>query len=295
MEVNIPKGKYVLAVSGGVDSMVLLDLLAKMPSLELVIAHFNHGIRPDASDDEELVKQRAEGLGLLLKVGYGQLGAISSEEKARNARYLFLKRLAHSSGAKAIITAHHQDDLIETAILNLIRGTGRKGMTAISSNPEVIRPLISYPKSDIYKYAKTNKIAWREDITNKDETYLRNYIRKNITNGLTSSQRSNIINNIDKVAKLEAVINPRIAKMSHNIYKKNHINREEFTSLPIDLGNELIVYWLRQFQEVDIDKRTVSRLNLAIRTAKPGTSQPVKKNLKLKIGYKTAEFNRSAN
>src|SRR5438270_2251525 len=118
MKVNVPPGRYVLAVSGGVDSMVLLDLLAKLPGLELVVAHFNHGIRPESVNDEELVANRAKRLNLPLELGYASLGQGASEATARQARYQFLEAVQKKYKAKAIITAHHQDDWIETAVIN---------------------------------------------------------------------------------------------------------------------------------------------------------------------------------
>jgi tRNA(Ile)-lysidine synthase len=141
MKIKIPKGKYVVAVSGGVDSMVLLDLLSRKPGIELVVAHFNHGIRPDANKDEELAVTRSEQLNLPIEVGYGHLGAKCSEEHARKARYAFLQKISLLHNADKIITAHHQDDLIETALINTIRGTGRKGFVSISNNEKVLRPL----------------------------------------------------------------------------------------------------------------------------------------------------------
>src|SRR5437868_2321087 len=150
MRADIVPGRYVLAVSGGVDSMVLLDLLAKQTELELIVAHFNHGIRPDSAKDEELVAKVAKRLKRSFEAGQGKLSGHTSEEKARDARYKFLKAVTSKYSAVAIVTAHHQDDMIETVILNLLRGTGYRGFTAISNNDEVIRPLLGYAKKEIY-------------------------------------------------------------------------------------------------------------------------------------------------
>src|SRR5579871_6122810 len=111
MKADIPSGKYILAVSGGVDSMALLDILSKKSGLALIVAHFNHGIRADAEADETLVKEAARRKGLAVEIGYGRLGSGASEEKARKARYEFLKRIMLKHQADAVVTAHHQDDL----------------------------------------------------------------------------------------------------------------------------------------------------------------------------------------
>src|SRR5438445_4950610 len=121
MDVLIPKpGSYAVAVSGGVDSVVLLDILAKRDDLELAVAHFDHGIREDSVEDRHFVEGLAKNYGLPFIYEEGSLGPKSSEAEAREARYKFLRQAQKKAGAKAIITAHHQDDLLETAILNML-------------------------------------------------------------------------------------------------------------------------------------------------------------------------------
>src|SRR5438309_11792005 len=99
MELQIMPGKYVLAVSGGVDSMVLLDLLAAQPGIELIVAHFDHGIREDADADRQLVEAAATRYGLPFVAARGQLGAQASEATAREARYRFLQQVRQEQGA----------------------------------------------------------------------------------------------------------------------------------------------------------------------------------------------------
>jgi tRNA(Ile)-lysidine synthase len=293
MEIEIKPGKYILAVSGGVDSMVLLDLLAKKPDIELIVAHFNHGIRDESPEDEKLVAQKAQELGLALEVGYGRLGNYASEEAAREARYRFLQavRLKHNAGM--VITAHHQDDLIETAFINLLRGTGRRGLSAISSNRGVLRPLLSYSKEQIITYAAKHKLSWNEDKTNEDNNYLRNYLRNNVIKGLTLGQRQMLIKNIDKVAIINQKLNPEIAKISQVVYEHQVINRSSFALLPSGLAEELVAYWLRQNGLLDFDRKTVNRINTALRTFKGDSWCPVAGRLKLKISKKTARFSYS--
>lgn len=283
MEVNIPLGKYVLAVSGGVDSMVLLDLLVKQAkssqlraksltsSIELVVAHFNHGIRPDSSSDEKLVVTAAKKYSLPVEVGYGALGKNTSEEKARYARYAFLETVKKKYGAEAIITAHHQDDLIETAFINLIRGTGRQGLSSIHSR-KILRPLLGYTKEEIIKYARQNSLKWHEDRSNKDTQYLRNYIRQTVMPKLGREKRAAIISNLDKVAKLNIIIDKEIAILSQN---KHKLNRQMFTALPTEVGNELLVDWFRRNNLKDFDQKTINRLSVAIKTAQPGTKHEI--------------------
>lgn len=141
MRVNILPGKYIVAVSGGVDSTVLLDLLTQKDGVQLVVAHFNHGIRPAANRDEAFVRALAAKYDLPFEVGHGELGPRASEADARQARYSFLKQIEEKHEAYALITAHHQDDMIETALINTVRGTGPKGLIAITASTGVLRPL----------------------------------------------------------------------------------------------------------------------------------------------------------
>src|SRR5689334_19288064 len=126
MITDVQPGKYVLAVSGGVDSMVLLHALQGRPGVKLVVAHYDHGIRPDSHEDRHLVQVVAAQHGLPFEYEEDWLGWGTSEETAREARYNFLERTRQRHKSDAIITAHHQDDVLETAIINLLRGTGRK-------------------------------------------------------------------------------------------------------------------------------------------------------------------------
>src|SRR4051812_28994279 len=106
MKSLVPAGRYVVAVSGGVDSMVLLDLLARQPDLQLTVAHLDHGIREDSIKDRQLVQQVAQTHGLPFVYNRVELGAGTSEAAARQARYEFLHQVRRNSLAQAIITAH---------------------------------------------------------------------------------------------------------------------------------------------------------------------------------------------
>lgn len=178
--------KKVLAVSGGVDSMVLLDLFKNDP--DILVAHFNHGTRKSADDDEEFVRKKCEELNVAFTAGHAKLGENTSEEAAREARYKFLFSLRDDikkrvPGEEVLIyTAHHLDDLVESIFINLSRGTGWRGLTPFNM-PGTFRPFLSgdvllpESKGDILTYAARHKISFREDPTNSSEKYLRNRIR----------------------------------------------------------------------------------------------------------------------
>ena len=290
MKLQLKPGKYVLAVSGGVDSVVLLDLLSREPGLDLVVAHFNHGIRPDAAQDEKLVKLAAQKYELPVELGYGRLEARASEDTARQARYKFLNQVKKDHGAAAVVTAHHQDDLIETALINILRGTGPQGLIAISSNPDIIRPLLGVSKKEIYNYAKEHSLDWREDSTNQDTDYLRNYVRHNVLSKLTPTQRQQILDNIDQIAKSKSYKDELIAKLAKAVAPGGKINRAKFSVLPSEVANELLVYLLRQQKIRDLDSATVNRINLLIRTTKPGSTHNVKNGVAMVVSKDSALF-----
>lgn len=166
--------KYIVAVSGGVDSVVLLDVMSKVPSADIIVAHFDHGIRPESHDDALFVERLAVGYGFPFEGRREELGPKAGEALARERRYAFLQNLAAKHGAR-IVTAHHLDDVVETVAINLTRGTGWRGVAALHS--EVIRPLIDTPKSTLVAYARRKGLEWREDSTNATDAYLRNRIR----------------------------------------------------------------------------------------------------------------------
>ncbi|MBI4033624.1 tRNA lysidine(34) synthetase TilS [Candidatus Saccharibacteria bacterium] len=303
MDLKVPEGKYLVGVSGGVDSMVLLDILTKQAksqklkaksfkpsasSFQLVVAHFNHGIRPDSGKDEEFVRQTAEKYELPFEVGHGKLGPDASEEQARKARYRFLNKIKQKYKAGGIVTAHHQDDLIETAFLNILRGTGRRGLTAIGENPDIIRPLLHLSKKDILAHAKAHKLKWREDPTNRDEKYLRNFIRLKIVPRLSETQRRQFLQGIRELRVKNRLINQEVENLSQKIVKGKAIERSGFIALPAEIAREVLMHFLRQNNIRNFDKKTVERLMVAIKTAKAGTTHDVIREVNLEITRSSA-------
>lgn len=177
---NIPQGKILIAVSGGVDSCVLLNLLVnQVDKKDLIVAHVNHNIRGKESDEDELfVKNLAEAYGLKF---YSTKFKISpkSEEEARDKRYEFLFSLIKKYDAKHLALAHHQSDQVETLMLQMTRGT-----YAFSPMKKIDafkwRPLLDVSKQEILEFAQKNNLEWREDRTNKDNSFSRNRIRNKI-------------------------------------------------------------------------------------------------------------------
>lgn len=291
MKLDIRPGRYVVAVSGGVDSMVLLDLIVKLQKLDLLVVHFDHGIRPDSAVDCRFVAQAAKKYGLEFVYGTAQLGPRASEEQARNARYTFLRSEARKFKASAIITAHHQDDMIETALLNMIRGTGRKGLTSIASATDILRPLLTVSKDQIIDYAKANKINWREDPTNEDTDYFRNYIRKELVPKMSVAERKKLVELLASLTVTNREIDDEIANYLHFSNKKlNVMNRNLLISLSHNIACEALAEWLRKNNIREFDKNSIERLVIAVKTYKSGQKAAIVKGKYLSIGKRTVEI-----
>jgi tRNA(Ile)-lysidine synthase len=299
MDINVPSGKLIVAVSGGVDSMVLLDILANQLKTQrtqsqnkdlLIVAHFNHGIRDDSDEDAAVVQNAAKNYGLLFVHGHGKLGKKTSEEYARNHRYKFLEQVKNKYSADAIMTAHHQDDVIETALLNILRGSGHRGLVAIKVNPNIVRPLLHISKVEIINYANKHRLSWREDSTNDDEAYLRNHIRKNILPALSDTKRLSLVNNINNIAENIAEKDNLIATLSQKISDDNVINRSKYIMLPPEIRKELVLYWVRSRGLRNFDKNNIEKIDMVFKTGKANTQYPVKKGLWLNLGQNTGQF-----
>lgn len=281
MNVQIPDpGKYVVAVSGGVDSMVLLDVLRRQPQVDLVVAHYDHGIRADSDEDRRLVQKAAKKYGLIFEYQQGRLGPETSEAAARDKRYDFLRHIQKKYQAKAIITAHHQDDMLETAILNLLRGTGRKGLSSLTSRPGLIRPLLNCTKHEIYDYARQNKIPWREDSTNADDKYLRNYIRHQIMPRL-GAKRQELLGLLRSTGKLNQDIDDILQS---EIKQSRQLQRHWFIMLPYNVSCEAMAAWLRQNNITSFDRPLVERLTVAAKTKPASKLTPISAHWQLQIG-----------
>ncbi|MCM4155637.1 tRNA lysidine(34) synthetase TilS [Gramella sp. AN32] len=176
--------KILLAISGGVDSVVLAHLCASS-KLDFSMAHCNFNLRDEESDgDENFVVDLADSLNVEIFTEnfdtekFASDKGISIQMAARELRYTWFKELASNLHYDYILTAHHANDNLETFLINLIRGTGPEGLTGIKAeNNNVIRPLLHFSRKEIESFARKQKYKWREDSSNASEKYLRNKIR----------------------------------------------------------------------------------------------------------------------
>ncbi len=201
--------KCLLAISGGVDSMVLIDLFSKS-KIPFSVAHCNFNLRgKESNNDVSFISSFSRKMGCdffesnLSTDFYSKHKKISIQMAARKLRYSWFNDLLQIHGFSKIITAHHLDDSLETFIINLSRGTGLKGLLGIPAQKNnIYRPMLIFSKEQIINYAKKNKIKWREDSSNNKLDYYRNFIRQDITSKLKSTKPSFLENFSNTVKKL---------------------------------------------------------------------------------------------
>ncbi|HEY1085679.1 MAG TPA: tRNA lysidine(34) synthetase TilS [Candidatus Saccharimonadales bacterium] len=255
--------KYVVAVSGGVDSVVLLDMLASRHKPDqLIVAHFEHGIRgKDSENDAEFVKLLSKKYRLKYELGQGNLTKNASEALAREKRYDFLKRMAKKHNAR-IVTAHHQDDLIETIAINMTRGTGWRGL-AVMDGQEVSRPLLGKTKDDLYDYALSRDLEWVEDETNREEKYLRNRLRKRLFEQLSASSRLQLIQLWQAQKSLRHTIDLEVERFPDLMLYSRY-----FLSMT---GDREALEILRKLTHGKLTRPQLQNALLAVKAMKPGS------------------------
>ena len=246
-KLNFSKKKLLVAVSGGVDSMVLCDLLNKL-NLDFSIAHVNYNLRGnDSYLDEKFISEYSNKnqIDLYLKNVDLSDQNNSIQNKAREIRFSFFNEILSKYNFDFILTAHHLDDNIETIFLNISRGkkvSVFSGMNVV--NDIIVKPLLFNEKNDIINYAKQNNVIWREDRSNVQNKYLRNYIRNILIpcfRKINNNYKSNFIDLLFKAQK---------RKFLKELYFKNELSKV-FT-----VKNDVIVtqksFW-KNFKVNDIE------------------------------------------
>ncbi len=284
MKLILPKpGRYVVAVSGGLDSICLLDLLASRPEYELIVAHFDHGMRRGSKDDLKFVASLAAQYGLPFVSSRVELGASASEADARTKRYRFLRQTRKQAAAVAILTAHHQDDRLETLVINLIRGTGRHGVSSIGISKDIKRPLLNVSRKELEAYASAHTLVWREDPTNDSDQYLRNYIRHHILPKISDSDKADLVQLMNRQVELNAQIDS-LAMRFIDQKDLSKLSLKALNQLSYKESRDLVSVWLRRNELFSFNRTTIERLTVAAKTKRAGTLINVYGKTNVKVG-----------
>ena len=248
--------KLLLAVSGGIDSMVLMRLCIEM-KMDFSVAHCNFSLRGDESDaDEYFVKSQTDKLQIPIFIKKFDTKKIAEKEKssiqvvARNLRYEWFNTLLINNDYDYILTAHHLDDSLETFLINFTRGSGLNGLTGIpQQNVSIVRPLLPFSRTEIEIFANENKVEWREDSSNASGKYLRNKLRHDVIpmlKELNPSLLHSFENTISNLQQAQSLVDDA----SRIVYRKvvtdtnfqKRINLTELIQLPN--YNAYLYQWL---------------------------------------------------
>ncbi|MBP7109860.1 MAG: tRNA lysidine(34) synthetase TilS [Chitinophagaceae bacterium] len=227
------KDKLLIAVSGGVDSVVLCEL-CKQAKFDFTIAHCNFQLRGAESErDEQFVKNLGNKYGVKVLVKkfetekYATENKLSTQEAARNLRYEWFEDLINQSTNQPInhlLTAHHADDNAETIAMNFFRGTGLHGLTGIpAKNGYIKRPLLEFSKEELLAFAKENNLEFVEDSSNQSSKYTRNYIRNDIIPAISKiypQVKDNLLDNINRFKEIEKLYQLSVGELKKKICKQ---------------------------------------------------------------------------
>ncbi|MDF2158675.1 tRNA lysidine(34) synthetase TilS [Algoriphagus sp. CAU 1675] len=250
---------YLLACSGGMDSMVLANLLVSA-EIRFEIAHVNFHLRGNESEgDESFVKEWAKSHGITFHVLHAQAEEVAKNNKisiqmaAREIRYDWFEKLRLERNLKGILLAHHEDDQIETIFLNLLRVTGIDGINGMSAKKGwLIRPLLPFSRRQLEIFAGEAQLQWREDSSNKKTEYKRNKLRLDVLPVLFDSAenaRENLLNSFEKISETGKAFNGLLES-----WKKTHLRTEDefqFLSSREIIGMagapSILFFWLRPY------------------------------------------------
>lgn len=207
--------RVIAAVSGGLDSIVMLDILIALHEsmkIDLVVAHFNHQLRgAESEEDEQFVRKFSASHGLECYVeganteSWAESQKLSLQEAARELRYAFFDKLRSSAGFYKIATAHNADDNAETILLNICRGAGVRGLSGIPvwrKDISVVRPLLGVTRDQIESYSREKKLPYRLDSSNLESDYTRNYLRLEIVPQLIQNLNPNLVGTLRRTGQL---------------------------------------------------------------------------------------------
>ena len=268
--------KIVLGVSGGPDSITMLDILRQLREeleFEIVVAHINHMIREEAIEDEKYVQEYCKKNNIecyIKRIDVEKIAntkKIGTEEAGRKVRYEFFEEILQKTGSNKIAIAHNKNDKIETIIMHILRGSGISGLKGIEPKRDnkYIRPLIECERSEIEQYCEENKLEPRIDKTNFENEYTRNKIRNIVIPYIKKEFNPNIIETMNRLSELITEEDNYLEKETQKIYNK----------ILLEKNDKQIILKLKEFNE----QETVIKNRIIILATKNlfGSSEGIEK------------------
>lgn len=267
----------VLALSGGPDSMCLLNLLTSI-SAKVICVHINHNTRPSCEYEYQFIKKYTEENNIPLeyfKIDKYEKGRFT-EGEARKIRYEEFKKVAKKYQAKYLFTAHHADDLTETIFMRLLRGSSLEGYAGIKKESTwdgitILRPLLSKKKKEIYAYLKENQIPYIEDETNKNDEYIRNRIRHHIL-PLIEKENENyptkILQFSETLQKKDALIKEIINQVKEQVEKENKINCQELLKFSPLMQEAYIEEYVKKIYQQELTSISNKHIEIFLKNIK---------------------------
>lgn len=258
--------KIVIGVSGGPDSIALLDMLIKLKNkinFSINVAHINHMIRTEAIDDQKYVEQYCKNKNIPCFVKQEKVEKLAKKEKigteeaGRNLRYQFFNEILEKTNSNKIATAHTKNDNAETVLMNILRGTGTSGLKGIKANREnkYIRPLIECERKEIEEYCSENNLEPRIDKTNMENIYTRNKVRNLLIPYIQKEFNPSIIESINRLSQIASMENEYLEEQTIKTYEeireeetKNQIilNLKKFNSQDVVIKNRIVLYTINR-------------------------------------------------
>ena len=298
----------VIALSGGPDSMALLHLLIRLrkeKNINIVCAHVNHNLRVESEDEKIFVENYCKENNLIfeyMKIENYENGF--NENVARKKRYIFFDNIVNKYKSKHLLTAHHGDDLIETILMRISRGSNLKGYSGFSlisdrKNYKLVKPLIYYTKDDIELYLKENNIPYVIDNTNLKNEYTRNRYRHNILPFLKEENRNVHLKYLkfsETLEKYDNYINSVVNSVFEKVYSNNVLNITKYLKLE-DLIKEKvlnkILYCIYGDDITLIGDNNIIEINKLINSKKPNLSCELPNNIIIVKEYDKLSFNKN--
>ena len=290
----------VCAISGGVDSMCLLDIV-KRYNVNIVCAHVNHNLREESFEEYEFVKKYCEDNNIVFEgIVLDKITEGNLESEFRKRRYSFFENIINKYNAKYLLTAHHGDDLMETILMRIVRGSSINGYSgfekvSIRDSYSILRPLIYLTKDELYKYAYDNNIEYREDKTNESDKYTRNRYRKYILPKLKEEDKNvhkKFIKFSEELNDSHNFINNKINELLDKYYIDNKLNIKYIKEMDKFIIKKIIFNVLKDIYKNNINlinDNNINEIIKVIKSNKPNLIVNLPKNINLIKKYNIIE------